>query len=100
MISISFELPLAVTKIFMRLKSAGLTAGSREKNRTHPLSPQNRATNPFASSRFSSSGRSRSRTCSSSEKLLQELTDAGGSSFYEDIKRQLAIVQALLPYRE
>ena len=47
---------------FIFLSSSGLVNGSLAKNITHPASPQFRTTNPFSSSRFSSAGRSRSRT--------------------------------------
>ena len=41
----------------MFLKSSGRVAAFREKNRDHPLSPQNSETNPLAPRRFSRSGR-------------------------------------------
>jgi hypothetical protein len=56
----------AHTKSFIFLRSSGRLKGSLAKNMTQPASPQLRTTNPFSSRRFSSSGRTRSLTKSSS----------------------------------
>ena len=60
-ISVNAGLPAQVN-ILVFFKSSGVTIGFLEKNRTQPVSPQNRTTNPAFSIRLVNMGRSRSLT--------------------------------------